>query len=328
MKLDLNLTQAEVEAYKGTDILGAPQFTRESLETIMKVAAKYEECLASGKRLYDMDGKVLASLFFEPSTRTRLSFETAMHRLGGNVITVAEAKGSQSSSTAKGETLHDTMKINDLYADVIVCRSPQTGAAQIAADAAVHPVLNAGDGTGQHPSQALLDIYTIFKEKGHPEGLTVALIGDLKYGRTVHSLVEFLSLYKCKIIMASPDILKMPQEIVDSLKARGVEVEIRDGIQEAVKGADVIYMTRVQRERFEDEKNYEAVKDLYIMDEEVVKLFKEGAIVLHPLPRVNEITIGVDEYPGAAYFRQAGNGLYVRMAMIALVAGCVKFETR
>lgn len=322
------LTKAEVDAFKGIDILGAPQFTKETLETVMKVAAKYEQCLAEGKRLYDMDGKVLAALFFEPSTRTRLSFETAMHRLGGSVITVAEAKGSQISSTSKGETLHDTMIINDKYADVIVCRSPQTGAAQIAADAATHPVINAGDGAGQHPSQALLDIYTIYKEKGSPEGLTVALIGDLKYGRTVHSLVDFLAFYKCKVIMASPDILAMPQDIVDGMKAKGVEIEIRKGINEAVKGADVIYMTRVQQERFEDINEYNAVKDEYILDEEVLKNFKEGAIIMHPLPRINEITVGVDEYPGAAYFRQAGNGLFVRMAMIALVTGNVKFETR
>lgn len=323
-KLAKKPTQAEMDVFAGIDILGAPQFTKETLEVVMHTAAYYENRLAEGEVIRDMDGKVMASLFFEPSTRTRLSFETAMHRLGGSVITVAEAAGSQISSTSKGETLHDTMIMNDGYADVIVCRSPQTGAAQVAANAAKHPVINAGDGAGQHPTQALLDIYTITKEKGTPEGLTVALIGDLKYGRTVHSLVDFLAMYKCKVIMASPEILKMPADIVAEMEAKGVEVEFREGMAEAVKGADVIYMTRVQKERFADIAEYNAVKDMYIMDGEIVKEFKEGAIIMHPLPRINEITIEVDDYAGAAYFRQAGNGLFVRMALLALVSGAVK----
>lgn len=316
-------SKEKLDAFKGIDILGAPQFTKETLETVMNTAAYYEEKLIAQERLYDMDGKVMAALFFEPSTRTRLSFETAMLRLGGQVITVAEAAGAQISSASKGETLHDTMIINDGYADVIVCRSPQTGAAQIAADAAVIPVINAGDGAGQHPSQALLDIYTIIKEKGSPDGLTVAMIGDLKFGRTVHSLVDFLAMYKCKVVMASPEILAMPKDIVAKMEAKGVAIEYRDNIMDAVKDADVIYMTRVQKERFEDIEEYNAVKDMFIMDGEVVKNFKEGAIIMHPLPRINEITIDVDEYPGAAYFRQARNGLPVRMALLALVSGAV-----
>ncbi len=317
-------SQDKLDLFLGKDILSAYQFTKEELEIVMNTAAHYEQCLIDKKRLYDMDGKVMASLFFEPSTRTRLSFETAMLRLGGNVITVAEAAGAQTSSTSKGETLHDTMLVNDGYADVIVCRSPMTGAAQIAADAAIHPVINAGDGAGQHPTQALLDIYTIIKEKGSLNGLTVALIGDLKNGRTVHSLVDFLAMYQTKLIFASPAALPMPADITAKLRAKGIEVTETNSLAEACKAADVLYMTRVQRERFASLEEYEAVKDEFIMDGSLVKTFRPGAIILHPLPRVNEITVDVDEYAGAAYFRQAHNGLPVRMALLALVTGNVK----
>lgn len=316
--------QAMLDSFVGKDILGAPQFSKEEMEAVLGVAAFYEQALKDGKRLWDMDGRVMAALFFEPSTRTRLSFETAMHRLGGRVITLAESPENQIGSTSKGETVHDTIKMVNNYADVIVMRSPRTGDAQIAAAAATHPVINAGDGAGQHPSQALLDMYTIVKEKGNPEGLTVAMIGDLKYGRTVHSLVEFLKYYRCRLILASPDELAMPAEIVQMLRDNGIEVEIRHGIDEAVKDADIIYMTRVQKERFADLAEYEAVKDAYLMTEETVNHFKQGAIIMHALPRVNEIALGVDDYPGAAYFRQAGNGLFIRMALIALVSGRVK----
>lgn len=315
--------RAMLDSFVGKDILGAPQFSKEEMEAVLGVAAFYEQALRDGKRLWDMDGRVMAALFFEPSTRTRLSFETAMHRLGGRVITLAESPENQIGSTSKGETVHDTIKMVNNYADVIVMRSPRTGDAQIAAAAATHPVINAGDGAGQHPSQALLDMYTIVKEKGNPEGLTVAMIGDLKYGRTVHSLVEFLKYYKCRLVLASPQELAMPADIVQKLRDGGIEVEIRDGIDAAVKDADIIYMTRVQKERFADLAEYEAVKDAYLMTAETVSHFKEGAIIMHALPRVNEIALEVDDYPGAAYFRQAGNGLFVRMALIALVAGRV-----
>ncbi len=315
--------RAMLDSFVGKDILGAPQFSKEEMEAVLGVAAFYEQALRDGKRLWDMDGRVMAALFFEPSTRTRLSFETAMHRLGGRVITLAESPENQIGSTSKGETVHDTIKMVNNYADVIVMRSPRTGDAQIAAAAATHPVINAGDGAGQHPSQALLDMYTIVKEKGNPEGLTVAMIGDLKYGRTVHSLVEFLKYYKCRLVLASPQELAMPADIVQKLRDGGIEVEIREGIDAAVKDADIIYMTRVQKERFADLAEYEAVKDAYLMTAETVSHFKEGAIIMHALPRVNEIALEVDDYPGAAYFRQAGNGLFVRMALIALVAGRV-----
>ena len=313
-----------IASFVGKSILGAPQFSKEEMEAVLGVAAFYEKALKEGKRLWDMDGKVMAALFFEPSTRTRLSFETAMHRLGGRVITLAESPDNQISSTSKGETVHDTIKMVDNYADVIVIRSPRTGDAEIAANAATHPVVNAGDGFGQHPSQALLDMYTIVKEKGNPEGLTVAMIGDLKYGRTVHSLVDFLKYYKCRLVMASPKELQMPQSIVQKMLDHGVEVKFCDTIDEAVAEADVIYMTRVQKERFADLDEYEAVKDMFLMDGQTLQHFKPGAVIMHALPRVNEIALEVDDYPGAAYFRQAGNGLFVRMALLALTTGNVR----
>jgi aspartate carbamoyltransferase len=317
-------SEAQLAPFVGKDVLDIAQFSKEDLEVVMHLAAHYEEALTNKKRLYDMDGKIMASLFFEPSTRTRLSFEAAMQRLGGNVITVAEAAGAQSSSTAKGETLHDSIKVINDYVDVIVCRSPIKGARLEVANAADIPVINGGDGAGQHPTQALLDMYTIFKEKGSPDGLTVALIGDLKNGRTVHSLADALSLYDVKMIFASPEELTMPEEIITSLRGKNIEVEEVHDLDTACRRADVLYMTRIQRERFTDPAEYERVKDLFIMTGRHVRIFKPGVIVLHPLPRVNEIEVEVDAYPGAAYFRQAANGLPVRMALLAMITGNVK----
>jgi aspartate carbamoyltransferase len=265
-----------------------------------------------------MKGQVLSTLFYEPSTRTRLSFEAAMLRLGGTVISVAEAK---SSSAAKGESLHDTMKTVEGYADVIVLRHPQIGAAEEAAAATYRPVLNAGDGTGQHPTQSLLDYYTIKKERGAVEGLTVTLAGDLKHGRTVHSLAELLSSYDVRFVFASPGALRMPVDIVTRLKARRVSVTETESLADAIRTSDVLYMTRIQRERFEDPTEYDRLKDAYVLTRSMVAGAKDGLTVMHPLPRVNEIAIDVDDYAGAAYFRQAANGLAIRMALLALVTG-------
>ncbi len=309
---------------KGRDILNAAQFSRQEIETIMETAAYYEKKIKDGEVLKDMEGKVMASLFFEPSTRTRLSFETAMNRLGGSVITVAESTKVQTSSTAKGETLTDSIKVVDLYADVIVVRSPQKGAADEAASAADNPVLNSGDGAGEHPTQALLDIYTILKEKGDLVGLTVTLLGDLKHGRTVHSLIRVLSHYNCKIILVAPEKLKMPADIVADVEKMGVEVKQTDNLQEAAAVSDVLYVTRIQKERFENEAEYDQVKDDFIVDSKLLSSAKSGITIMHPLPRVNEIAVDVDGYAGAAYFRQAGNGVPVRMALLALVKGCVR----
>ncbi|PRR71327.1 aspartate carbamoyltransferase [Neomoorella humiferrea] len=317
-------TPEEMELLKGQDVLSARDLSFAQLQLIMKTAAYYEDALVNKRRLYDMDGKIMASLFFEPSTRTRLSFEAAMQRLGGNVITVSETPQMQTSSTAKGETLHDAIKVVDGYVDVIVVRSPIKGAAQEAAEAAEHPVINAGDGTGQHPTQALLDIYTIIKEHGHVEGMKVALLGDLKYGRTVHSLVYLLKHYGCDMIFVSPPQLKMPEEITNELKQEGIKVEETADLKAAVAEADILYVTRIQRERFPSQEEYESVKDSYIVNDEIVAAAKKGMSILHPLPRVNEIAVSVDTYAGAAYFRQAHNGVPIRMALLALTTGNVR----
>jgi aspartate carbamoyltransferase len=247
-----------------------------------------------------------------------------MHRLGGSVVTVSETPQMQTSSTAKGETIHDSIRVIDGYVDVIVIRSPMTGAAQEAADAAGHPVINAGDGTGQHPTQALLDVYTVLKEHGHIEGLKVAVLGDLKYGRAPHSLVYLLKHYGCDMIFVSPPQLMMPEEITAELRGGGIKVEETSDLKAAAAEADILYVTRVQRERFPSKEEYELVKDSYIVTDEVVAAAKKGMSILHPLPRVNEIALPVDSYPGAAYFRQAHNGVPIRMALLALTTGSVR----
>jgi len=300
------------------DVLRADQFSKSEIALIVEIAREYEQALAAGRVLEVMKGQVLSTLFYEPSTRTRLSFEAAMLRLGGTVISVAEAK---SSSAAKGESLYDTMKTVEGYADVIVLRHPQIGAAEEAAAATYRPVLNAGDGAGQHPTQSLLDYYTIEKERGTVEGLTVTLAGDLKHGRTVHSLAELLSSYDVRFVFASPTALRMPVDIVTRLKARGVSVTETESLADAIRTSDVLYMTRIQRERFEDPAEYDRLKDAYVLTRSMLAGAKGGLTVMHPLPRVNEIAIDVDDYAGAAYFRQAANGLPIRMALLALVTG-------
>jgi aspartate carbamoyltransferase catalytic subunit len=303
---------------KGKDILNTAQFSLQELNLIMNTAANFEKRVKSGEIIKNMEGQVVASLFFEPSTRTRLSFETAINRLGARVITVANAA---SSSLAKGETLADTIRTVDGYVDVIVMRHPMEGSAQIAADNAKHPFINAGDGSGQHPTQALLDIYTIRKEKGTLGGQTVTFVGDLKYGRTVHSLSYFMTLYGNKMFFVSPKSLRMPSEITADLKARGAEIEETEDLKKALSVSDIVYVTRIQKERFEDLAEYEKVKGSYIINNSIINQAKKGITILHPLPRVDEISTDVDNYEGAAYFRQAHNGLYVRMALLSLITG-------
>lgn len=303
---------------KGKDILNTAQFSPQELDLIMSTAANLEKQVKDGNILRNMEGKIVATLFFEPSTRTRLSFETAANRLGARVISVA---GAASTSAAKGESLADTIRTVDGYADVIVMRHPMNGSAQIAADNAEHPFINAGDGSGEHPTQALLDVYTIRKEKGVIGGQTVTFVGDLKYGRTVHSLSYFMSLYGNKMFFVSPKSLRMPSEITADLKARGADIEETENLEKALSVSDIVYVTRVQRERFEDPQEYEKVKSSYILNRSLVNQAKKGITILHPLPRVDEISTDVDDYEGAAYFRQAHNGVYVRMALLALVSG-------
>ncbi|MDD5220064.1 MAG: aspartate carbamoyltransferase [Candidatus Bipolaricaulis sp.] len=300
----------------GKDILRADQFTKPEIERVLEVAAEYERALAAGETLAILRGRVLATLFFEPSTRTRLSFETAMLRLGGQVISVAEAK---SSSAAKGESLADTIRTVEGYADAIVLRHPQIGAAEEAAKAARVPILNAGDGAGQHPTQSLLDLFTIRKEQGRIDGLKVALVGDLKNGRTVHSLAALLSNYGVSFLFVAPPALRMPTAILERLREKGVSVAETDDLAEAVRTADILYMTRIQKERFEDPAEYERLKGAYILDRAALRAAKSSLTILHPLPRVHEIALDVDDHPGAAYFRQSANGVPIRMALLSLV---------
>jgi aspartate carbamoyltransferase catalytic subunit len=317
--------EENMAVFKGKSITDIASLTLEEVETILQTAAYYDHVLSQKKRIYDMDGKIMAALFFEPSTRTRLSFEAAMERLGGKTITVIETQELKISSTAKGETLYDMIRMVNFYCDVISCRSPIEGAREEINRAAEVPYINAGDGAGEHPSQALLDLYTIIKEKGSIDGLTYAICGDLRYGRAAHSFVNALAKFPVKkIILSSPHELTLPPEYIEKIKAMGVEVEECYDLDYAASSADVIYMTRVQKERMKCEAKFVRNKDLFIMTASHVKMFRKDAIVMHPLPRLNEIELAVDDYPGAAYFRQAGNGLPIRMALLALVTGSVK----
>jgi aspartate carbamoyltransferase len=306
--------------FKGTHILHGNQFSRQDTGEILSLAGDFEEKFTQDEISPLMAGKILATLFFEPSTRTRLSFESAMHRLKGSVISVASA---ETSSAAKGETIADTARTVSQYADVMAIRHPTIGSAQEAAEAASIPVINAGDGAGQHPTQALLDIYTIQKELGSLEGITVSLVGDLKFGRTVHALVELLSLYETNLILVSPEILKMPEEITATLRKRGIHVTETDQLGEAIASSQLLYVTRIQKERFSDPSEYERAKGSYVISDQLLRGAQKEPVIMHPLPRVDEIRTDVDSRPGAAYFRQVRNGVFVRMALLALVTGAV-----
>ena len=260
------------------------------------------------------DGKILATLFFEPSTRTRLSFESAMLSLGGKVLGFSSAT---SSSAAKGESVADTVRTVECYADIIAMRHPKEGAATVAASKVDCPLINAGDGGHQHPTQTLTDLLTIHRLKGHLNNLTVGLCGDLKFGRTVHSLIRAMMRYEnIKFVLVSPKELQVPDYIRDDLVRSGYEFEEVERLEDAIGKMDILYMTRVQRERFFNEEDYIRLRDSYILDNEKMKLAKEDMIVMHPLPRVNEISVEVDDDPRAAYFRQAKFGRFVRMALI------------
>ncbi len=302
----------------GQDILSVSQFDRDDLETIFGVA---HEMLGMVERIGTFDllkGKVLTNLFYEPSTRTSSSFVAAIERLGGSVIQINNVTYS---SVSKGETLEDTVRTMGCYTDAIVLRHPEKGAVARAAAASEKPVINAGDGPGEHPTQALLDAYTIREEMGEMDGLTVTMLGDLKYGRTVHSLAKLLALYDVKLNYVSPDILRMPEYLVEEVDAAGLkQYETRD-LDEVLPETDVLYVTRIQKERFEDPAQYDEVKDSYVITADTMTRAKERMAVMHPLPRVGEIATEVDADPRAAYFRQMEYGMYVRMALLALVLG-------
>lgn len=302
----------------GRDIISVTQFTREDLEYIFAVAHEMRIMVERVGTFDLLKGKILANLFYEPSTRTSSSFTSAMERLGGSVIPINEVRYS---SVTKGESLIDTVRTLDAYADVIVLRHPEVGSAALAAKYARKPIINAGDGIGEHPTQALLDAFTIKEELGHIDGLTITMLGDLKYGRTVHSLARLLSLYKVKLHYVSPEILRMPPEIIEELRKKGIEQSEHTRLEEILPETDVLYVTRVQKERFEDPAVYESVKDAYVITPEVMKAAKQRMIVMHPFPRVYEISVEFDDDPRAAYFRQMEYGLYVRMALLAMVLG-------
>ena len=302
----------------GQDILSVSQFDRDDLETIFEVA---HEMYGIVERIGSFDllkGKILTNLFYEPSTRTSSSFVAAIERLGGSVVQINNVTYS---SVSKGETLEDTVRTMESYTDAIVLRHPEKGSAARAAAAAAKPVINAGDGPGEHPTQALLDAYTIREEMGTMDGLTVTMLGDLKYGRTVHSLAKLLSMYDVKINYVSPEILRMPESLVAEVSAAGIEQHATADLDEVLGTTDVLYVTRIQKERFEDPSEYDLVKDSYVITPETLSGAKERMAVMHPLPRVGEISTDVDSDPRAAYFRQMEYGMYVRMALLALVLG-------
>ncbi len=304
--------------FYGKDILSVKQFSRNDLDYIFGVAHEMKEMVSRVGTFDLLKGKILANLFYEPSTRTSSSFTSAMERLGGSVIPINEVRYS---SVSKGESLPDTVRTLECYADVIVLRHPEVGASALAAKYARKPIINAGDGVGEHPTQALLDLFTIVAELGNAEGLTVTMLGDLKYGRTVHSLARLLSMYGVKLNYVSPEILKMPAEIVDELQQQGISQSEKSTLDEVIRETDVLYVTRVQKERFSDLSEYESVKGAFVVTADTLKLAKEEMIVMHPLPRVGEISMEVDDDPRAAYFRQMEYGLYVRMALLAMVLG-------
>ncbi len=295
-------------------LLETQQFDRSGLKDLFALATKLEN-----HRDDSLHGKILATLFYEPSTRTRLSFESAMMRLGGQVITTENA--NEMSSSVKGETIEDTIKVVSQYADAIVIRHPEIGTAERAAAVSSVPIINGGDGAGQHPTQALLDLYTIEREFGRVDGVHVVIVGDLRYYRAARSLSYLLGKYdKVKITGVSLPELRMGDELREYLKEKGVEYNEADSLKDAMKYGDVIYQTRIQKERLSEEA-YKNAKGQYIIDREMADSMKEGSIIIHPLPRVGEITPEVDDSPHAVYFRQVGYGVIVRMALLSKLLG-------
>ena len=296
------------------NLISIRDFSKDEILHVLDVAREFE----ANREQNFLAGKVIACLFFEPSTRTRLSFEAAVNRLGARVIGFPD---NRNTSQTKGETLEDTIRIVSNYVDMIVMRHPMAGAADIAASVSGVPVINAGDGANQHPTQTLLDLYSIQKTQGCLDGLVVNMVGDLKYGRTVHSLTEALSLFKTNFIYTAPEELKMPQKYLDMLDSKHIPYTLTDRIEDHLNDCDILYMTRVQRERFSDPEEYEKVKDVYRLTASMLGGVKPNMRILHPLPRVNEIATDVDSTPYAYYFQQAGNGMYVRMAIISYLLG-------
>ena len=291
-----------------------------SVEEIDGLIATANDIIANPEKYWDKcKHKKLATLFFEPSTRTRLSFEAAMHELGGDVIGFSDA---QNSSASKGESVSDTVRVVSCYADIIAMRHPKEGAPRIAAMRADVPIINAGDGGHNHPTQTLADLLTIYREKGHFDNLTVGFCGDLKFGRTVHSLIHAMSRYNnVRFILVSPEELRVPSYMIQEMDKAGIEYEETTSLEDAMPKLDILYMTRVQKERFFNEADYIRLKDSYVLTPEKLKNAKPDMPILHPLPRVNEISVAVDDDPRACYFKQVKNGKYMRMALILKLLG-------
>jgi len=303
----------------GWDILSVSQFSRADLDAIFDVAKEMRHMVERVGTFDLLKGKLLACLFYEPSTRTSSSFIAAIERLGGSTIPITQ--GVQFSSVSKGESLADTVRTLECYCDAIVLRHPEIGSAALAAEAARKPIINAGDGAGEHPTQALLDLFTIEEEFGRVDGLMVTMLGDLKYGRTVHSLARLLALFDVPLNFVSPDILGLPPMLRVELVKAGVRLRETSDLHEVLAESDVLYVTRVQKERFESIELYNQVKDAYVITPKTLEAAKPDMILMHPLPRVGEISTEVDSDPRAAYFRQVENGMYVRMALLAMVLG-------
>ena len=302
-----------------TDVVSMKSFSREELDGIFDLAVSFED-VARGVEGSDLlTGKVLATLFYEPSTRTRLSFETAMLRLGGQVLSVADAR--RTSSVWKGESLADTVRTVQNYADVIVLRHPEAGAAATAAKYATVPVINAGDDANEHPTQAMLDLLTMWRERGQIDGLTVVLVGDHKHSRVTKSLAYGLANYDVNLLLVNPPALAIPRDVLKYVHDRGLSVEETSDLRGALKRADVVYIFRIQKERFACPEEYERVKGSYRIDRAMLEEVGKDITVMHPMPRIDELTEDVDTYSGACYFRQSFNGVLARMALLALVLG-------
>ncbi|MEK6850943.1 MAG: aspartate carbamoyltransferase [Candidatus Thermoplasmatota archaeon] len=304
--------------FLGRDVLSVADFSRKDIEAILKTAKKMVPVARGERTSRSLEGRILATLFYEPSTRTRLSFESAMKRLGGDVVGFSSAEGT---SVQKGETLADTIRMVESYSDAIVLRHPQEGSARLAAEFTDRPVINAGDGAGQHPTQTLLDLYTIWDERGGIDGAKIALVGDLKYGRTVHSLTYALCSFDVDLTFVAPAGLQMPKEVVERVRAQGLPLAMTEDLAKVVRDLDVLYVTRIQKERFPDPQEYAKVAGTYRVDAGMLRDARKGLIVMHPLPRVDEVAPEVDATPHARYFEQAFNGVPVRMALLSLILG-------
>jgi aspartate carbamoyltransferase catalytic subunit len=299
--------------FTGRDIISIEDFSRKEIDHILKVSRNMEPIASKGSNI--LNGKILATLFFEPSTRTRLSFEAAMLKLGGSTIGFAD---TDITSVKKGENLSDTIRTIENYADIIALRHPLEGSAKLAAEFSRVPILNAGSGAEEHPTQALMDLYTIQKEKGKIDNLKIALVGDLRYGRTVHSLACALSLYNIELYLISPEFLRMRKGVINSIKNKISIIEDKN-LEKIIPQIDVLYITRIQKERFPDPAEYSKVKGIYKIDLDTLKTGKNDLIILHPLPRIDEIAYEVDNTPQAKYFKQVWNGIVVRMTLLSLV---------